>query len=92
MGYEGLCWKCKAEQERNAAHNWTAEEIAQKQENLLQNILLLSEFQDPECTDFWKLLGYRDAITQKSSGQRWMQRSSILLNFTTTHRRMCGTV
>ena len=74
LGYEGLCWKCKAEQERNAAHNWTAEEIAQKQENLLQNILLLSEFQDPECTDFWK------------------QRSSILLNFTTTHRRMCGTV
>ena len=40
LGYEGLCWKCKAEQERNAAHNWTAEEIAQKQENLLQNILL----------------------------------------------------
>ena len=35
LGYEGLCWKCKAEQERNAAHNWTAEEIAQKQENLL---------------------------------------------------------
>ena len=65
LGYEGLCWKCKAEQERNAAHNWTAEEIAQKQENLLQNILLLSEFQDPECTDFWKLLGYRDAITPK---------------------------
>ena len=63
LGYEGLCWKCKAEQERKAAHNWTAEEIAQKQENLIQNILLLSEFQDPECTDFWQLLVYRDAIT-----------------------------
>lgn len=39
LGYEGLCWKCKAEQERNAAHNWTAEEIAQKQENLLHELL-----------------------------------------------------
>ena len=62
LGYEGLCWKCKAEQERMAAHNWTAEETAQKQENLIQNILRLSEFQDPECSDFWQLLGYRDAV------------------------------
>lgn len=24
LGYEGLCWKCKSEQERKAALAWTA--------------------------------------------------------------------
>ena len=63
LDYEGLCWKCKCEQERTAALAWTPEEIAEKQKNLIQNIQRLSEFQDPECTDFWQLLGCRDAIT-----------------------------
>ena len=38
LGYEGLCWKCKCEQERNAALAWTPEQIAEKQRNLIQNI------------------------------------------------------
>ena len=63
LGYEGLCWKCKCEQERNAALAWTPEQVTEKQENLVQNIRRLSDFQDPECTDFWQLLSYRDAIT-----------------------------
>ena len=33
LGYEGLCWKCKCEQERNAALAWTSEQIAEKQKN-----------------------------------------------------------
>ena len=63
LGYEGLCWKCKCEQERNAALAWTPEQVATKQRNLIQNIRRLSDFKDPERTDFWQLLGYRDAIT-----------------------------
>ena len=63
LGYDGVCWKCKCEQDRKAALAWTPEEIAEKQKNLIQNIRRLSEFQDPECTDFWQLLGYRNAIT-----------------------------
>ena len=31
LGYEGLCWKCKCERERNAALAWTPEQIAEKQ-------------------------------------------------------------
>ena len=31
LGYDGLCWKCKCEQERNAALAWTSEQIAEKQ-------------------------------------------------------------
>ena len=63
LGYEGLCWKCKCERERNAALAWTPEQIAEKQRNLIQNIQRLAEMDDPEFTDFWQLLSYRDAIT-----------------------------
>ena len=63
LGYDGLCWKCKSEQERNAALAWTAEQITEKQRNLIQNIQKLAEMDDPEYTDFWQLLSYHDAIT-----------------------------
>ena len=63
LGYEGLCWKCKCERERNAALAWTPEQIAEKQKNLIQNIQRLADMEDPELTDFWQLLSYRDAIT-----------------------------
>ena len=66
LGYDGLCWKCKCEQERKTALAWTPEQIAAKQKNLIQNIHRLADMEDPECTDFWQLLGYRDA-----SGRRW---------------------
>lgn len=63
LGYKGLCWKCKCEQKRQAALAWTPEQIAGKQRNLIQNIQRLGDMEDPELTDFWQLLGYRDAIT-----------------------------
>ena len=57
LGYEGLCWKCKSEQERKAALAWTPEQIAEKQRNLIQNIQRLADMEDPEFADFWQLLG-----------------------------------
>lgn len=63
LGYEGLCWKCKSEKERSEVLSWTQEQIAEKQEYLIQNIAGLEDFHDPEFTDFWNLLSYRDAIT-----------------------------
>ena len=63
LGYEGLCWKCKSEQERKAALAWTPEQITEKQRNLIQNIQRLADMEDPEFADFWQLLGYHDAIT-----------------------------
>ena len=62
LGYQGLCWKCKCEQERQVALAWTLEQIAEKQRNLIQNIQRLADMEDPEFTDFWQLLGCRDAI------------------------------
>ena len=63
LGYEGLCWKCKSEQERKAALAWTPEQIVEKQRNLIQNIQRLADMEDPEFAVFWQLLGYHDAIT-----------------------------
>ena len=45
------------------ALSWTPEQIAERQKNLIQNVKRLAEMDDPELTDFWRLLGYRDAIT-----------------------------
>ena len=50
LGYDGLCWKCKCEQERKTALAWTPEQIAAKQKNLIQNIHRLADMEDPECT------------------------------------------
>lgn len=63
LGYEGLCWKCKSEQDRQSVMNWTAEQIKEKQELLIRNIQRLADMEDPEFTIFWQLLSYRNAIT-----------------------------
>ena len=46
LGYEGLCWKCKCEQDRQAALAWTPEQITKKQKNLIQNIQRLADMED----------------------------------------------
>ena len=48
LGYEGLCWKCKSEQDRQSVMNWTAEQIKEKQELLISNIQRLANMEDPE--------------------------------------------
>lgn len=63
LGYEGLCWKCKAEKERSEALAWTPEEIAARQQMVMRNIKALDDFNDPEYTYFWQLLAYHNAIT-----------------------------
>ncbi len=63
LRYEGLCWKCQAEQNRKEILGWTTEQIKEKQNGLIKNIRKLNDMEDPELTDFWQLLSYRDAIT-----------------------------
>ena len=66
LGYEGLCWKCKCEQERKSTLAWTPEQIKEKQNGLIKNIRKLNDMEDPELTDFLQLLSYRDAITPEN--------------------------
>ena len=63
LGYEGLCWKCKFEQDRKSVLDWTAEQIKEKQEILIRNIQRLADMEDPEYTIFWQLFSYLGAIT-----------------------------
>ena len=65
LGYKGLCWKCRSEQERDTVLHWSPEQVKEKQDGLVRNIRRLADMEDPELTDFWKLLGYRDAITPR---------------------------
>ena len=52
--------------------------MKEKQDGLVRNIRRLADMEDPELTDFWKLLGYRDAITPRiqraegSASDRWL--------------------
>ena len=73
LGYEGLCWKCKCEQERQAALAWMPEQIVEKQRNLIQNIQRLADMKDPEFADFWQLLWYYgDLLTVKGEPQSYI--------------------
>lgn len=63
LGYKGLCWKCKSEQERREVLAWTPEQIKEQQEAILQNIRALDDMEDPELTIFWQLLSCHDAVT-----------------------------
>lgn len=65
LGYKGLCWKCRSGQERDTVLHWSPEQVKEKQDGLVRNIRRLADMEDPELTDFWKLLGYRDAITPR---------------------------
>ena len=60
LGYKGLCWKCRSGQERDTVLHWSPEQVKEKQDGLVRNIRRLADMEDPELTDFWKLLGYRD--------------------------------
>ena len=62
LGYKGLCWKCRSGQERDTVLHWSPEQVKEKQDGLVRNIRRLADMEDPELTDFWQLLGYRDAI------------------------------
>lgn len=84
LGYEGLCWKCKAEKERSEALAWTPEEIAARQQMVMRNIKALDDFDDPEYTYFWQLLAYHNAITpeiqRKALAEKVFYPSEIYFN------------
>ena len=75
LRYEGLCWKCKSEQERQKVLAWTPEQIKEKQRSILQNIRALDEMDSPEFTTFWNLLSCHNAITPE------IQRKALEENF-----------
>ena len=61
LRYQGLCWKCRAEQERREVLAWSPEQVREKLEGLIQHVERLEE--DAWDKDFWALLSYHNAIT-----------------------------
>ena len=47
LGYNGLCWKCRSEQERDTVLHWSPEQVKEKQDGLVRNIRRLADMEDP---------------------------------------------
>ena len=71
IGYEGLCWLCRAEEERREAQAWSAEQVEEKQRRIIENIRALDDWDSQETKDLWKLLSYHGAATPE------MQRAAL---------------
>ena len=54
LRYQGLCWQCKAEWERQEVMAWTPEQIQEKLDGLIANVERVNE--DPWERDFQNLL------------------------------------
>ena len=65
IGYEGLCWKCKAEKERNEALNLTEEQIRERQIYLIEHLQELEKRDNPADKYFWDCLSYHGIISEE---------------------------
>ncbi len=64
IGYEGLCWKCRAAKEREEAMNLTEPQIQERQQYLIDNLQELGDQDEPALTYFWDCLSYHGVISQ----------------------------
>ena len=62
IGYEGVCWKCKAEKERNEALNLSEEQILERQIYLIEHLQELEKRDNPADKYFWDCLSYVSEI------------------------------
>ena len=88
LGYEGLCWKCKCEQERKTALAWTPEQIAENQRNLIQNIQRLGDMEDPESPTSGSCSVTGMPSPRRFSGRLWPQGCSGPVRSITVPRQM----
>ena len=63
LNYQGFCWRCASEANRQKVLAWTHTQIAENQQIILENIQVLEEMRDPEIAIFWDLLSCHNAIT-----------------------------
>lgn len=59
LGFDGLCWKCRAKQEREGVLAWTAEEIEAKLRRILAHPARLDSWETQESKDACKLQEFR---------------------------------
>ena len=73
LGYEGLCWKCKSEQDRNTALAWTPEQVSEKQTHLIQTSSAWVRWRTRSSPTFGSCLATMMPSPRKFSGQHWPQ-------------------
>lgn len=63
IGYEGLCWRCKAEKEREAALALSTSEIQDRQQYLIEHLHELNNMDDPARKYFWDCLSLHGVVS-----------------------------
>lgn len=59
IGYEGLCWMCRAEEERRRVLDWTDEEIEEKVQMLILHAERLDDWRSEEHKTACRLIDFR---------------------------------
>ena len=69
LGYQELCWKCRAAQDRAEVAAWSHDKIKSLQTQLADNICELEDWSGEAYEAFWGLLSGHDAITPEIQRQ-----------------------
>lgn len=72
LGYDGLCYECRNEKERNEVLAWTEEEIRSKIEHLVANVEQIENWRTEEYRTVGQLLGYRGIFPEE------LQRAAVM--------------
>ena len=59
LGFEGLCWKCKARHHREEVNNWTLDEIEKKKKQVIEKLITLDD--EFYTTEEWDI--FHDLMT-----------------------------
>ena len=59
LGYEGLCWRCKAKHKREEINKWTLQEIEDKKKQVIEKLKTLDD--EFYKTDEWDI--FHDLMT-----------------------------
>lgn len=71
LGYKGLCWVCRAEEERNTVLAWTEQEMREKIAYLIENAEKLKEWGSKEYNTACRLIDYRGICPPELSWAAW---------------------
>ena len=65
IGYEGICWRCKAEKERKEALSLTEVQIQEMQTYLIKHLQELEKGKQPAYKYFWDCLSCHGVISEE---------------------------
>ena len=88
LGYDGLCWRCRAMKERQEVLAWTDEEIQEKLRHLAANADKLDDYRASEYATLCQLMEIR--ALHSFSGPPLKPEPSPWPTSTTTLPPMCA--